>query len=399
MKCSLLFLAALFICSAAAAEQYEDYEYSILDDGTAEITNYSGSQQEVIIPSVMDGHSVTSIGEDAFDYCSSLTSVTIPDSVISIGNYAFYNCGSLTSVTIPAGLTSIGKGAFSGCLSLAEIAISPDHPVFSVTDGVLVNKTTNALILYAPGKSEESYEIPNGVTAIGELAFSGSSLTSVTIPNSVTSIGNNAFYDCLSLTEISISPDHPVFSVADGVLFDKTTNTLIFYAPGKSENSYVIPDGVTSIGNYAFRGCSSLTSVTIPNSVISIGDYAFSGIRNLASVTIPNNVTSIGDSAFSYCSSLASFTIPNSVTSIGKYAFRGNSSLTSVTIPDSVTSIGDYAFYNCSSLTSVTIPDSVTSIGKGAFFGNELLVLTVKPESYAEKYAAENQINFTYSDN
>ena len=126
---------------------------------------------------------------------------------------------------------------------------------------------------------------------------------------------------------------------------------------------------VTSIGEYAFKNCSGLTSVTIPNSVTSIGEYAFENCSGLTSVTIPNSVTSIGDGAFAYCSGLTSVTIPNSVTSIGNSAFWRCSGLISVTIPNSVTSIGDDAFAYCSDLTSVIIPNSVTAIGGGAFYG------------------------------
>ena len=149
----------------------------------------------------------------------------------------------------------------------------------------------------------------------------------------VTSIGDYAFQSCSSLTSITI------------------------------------PDSVTSIGISAFYNCSSLTSITIPDSVTSIGGYAFSNCSSLTSVTIGNSVTSIGDSAFQSCSSLTSITIGNSVTSIGDRAFSGCSSLTSITIPNSVTSIGVSAFWNCSGLTGITIPDSVTSIGTGAFLG------------------------------
>ncbi|MBQ3150551.1 MAG: leucine-rich repeat domain-containing protein, partial [Clostridia bacterium] len=137
--------------------------------------------------------------------------------------------------------------------------------------------------------------------------------------------------------------------------------------PWYSYRSYIksitIGDGVTSIGDYAFRHCDSLTSVTIPDSVTSIGNYAFGDCDSLTSVTIPDSVTSIGEGAFEYCDSLTSVTIGDAVTSIGDYAFYGCESLTSVTIPDSVTSIGNYAFEYCDSLTSVTIGDAVTSIG------------------------------------
>ena len=140
---------------------------------------------------------------------------------------------------------------------------------------------------------------------------------------------------------------------------------------------------VTAIGDYAFRECSSLTSVTIPNSVTYIGDYAFGECSSLTSVTIPNSVTYIGDSAFYGCSSLTSVTIPNSVTAIERHAFRECSSLTSVTIPNSVTAIGRCAFYGCSNLTSVTIPNSVTAIGEYAFKWCSSLTSVTIPNSVA----------------
>ena len=153
----------------------------------------------------------------------------------------------------------------------------------------------------------------------------------VTLPDGLTSIGDYAFYECKSLTSITI------------------------------------PNSVTSIGWYAFWSCYSLTSVTIGNNVTSIGEWAFSSCSSLTSITIPNSVTSIGHYAFQYCSSLTSITIPNSVTSIGEWAFSSCPSLTSITIPNSVTSIGYYAFASCENLTSVTLGNSVTSIGNGAF--------------------------------
>ena len=207
------------------------------------------------------------------------------------------------------------------------------------------------------------------VTSIGDYIFYFcSGLTSVTIPKSVTSIGQDAFYECRALTSVHISDIEAWCNIS---FYGESSNPLLWahhlYLNGEKIKDLVIPNSMTSIGNYVFTGGSGLTSVTIPNSVTSIGDYAFSGCSGLTSVTIPNSVTSIGSCAFSQCSGLTSITIPNSVTSIGSSAFCLCSGLTSVTIPNSVTYILDSAFSQCSGLTSVTIPNSVTSIGGYAF--------------------------------
>ena len=178
----------------------------------------------------------------------------------------------------------------------------------------------------------------------------------VVIGEGVTSIGNNAFRNCTSLASITI-PDS-VYKIGDSAFEGCSLLSAI-----------TIPDRVTSIGNNVFRNCTSLASITIPDRVTSIGNDAFRGCTSLTSITIPNSVTSIGDNAFRDCTSLISITIPDSVTSIGDEAFRACTSLTSITIPDSVTSIGDEAFRDCTSLTSITIPDSVTSIGNDVFYG------------------------------
>ena len=391
------------------------YEQQVLfnKDKTTLIT-YRSKDTNYIIP-----NSVTNIGDHAFYNCESLTNINIPNSVTNIGNDAFSNCESLTSINIPNGVTNIGSFAFDGCNSLTNINI-PNN-VTNIEDGAFLgcesltsinipNSVTNIGDLAFSGCSSlTNINIPNSVTNIGDKAFYNSeSLTKINIPNSVINIGNSAFSGCSSLTKIIIpssvvNMDGNPFLGWDGdlhneskafvyerqVLFNKDKTTLIAYRSKKT--SYIIPNSVTNIenyafsgcksltsieipnsvsniGNYAFSGCKSLTSIEIPNSVSNIGNYAFSGCKSLTSINIPNSVTNIEDSAFSGCDSLTNINIPNSVTNVEDSAFSWCKSLTNINIPDSVTNIGDYAFSDCSSLTSINIPDSVTNIGKSAFW-------------------------------
>ena len=340
-----------------------DYEYALLDDGTVEITGYNGKAEKLTIPNMLNGKKVT-----------------------SIDNRAFYLCNSLISIIIPDSVEKISVNPFAYCRTLKSIFVSSEHPYFFAIDGVLFRKADSCLISYPKGREYTTYNIPQGITAIGNSAFfCCDSLISVAIPDSVISIRDSAFSCCKSLTSITI-PDS-VTSIGD-----ETFSSCV------SLTSVTIPDSVTSIGDSAFSSCVSLTSVTIPDSVTSIGNIAFSFCTSLTSITIPDSVTSIGDGAFYACYSLTSITIPDSVTSIGDWAFSSCTSLTSITIPDSVTFIGDSAFDFCESLTSVSIPDSVTFIGDNAFSGCPNLILTVPRNSYVAEYAKTNNIPYTYPD-
>ena len=419
--------------------------YTVIDSETCYISGIgSCTDLDIKIPEYIDGYKVTSIGEDAFFDCSSLTSVKLPDSVTSISAGAFYGCSSLTNVVLTDSITNIGDYAFVNCSSLTRIVIPNnvtsigDH-VFSgcssLTSVQLPDRVTNiGYYTFSYCSSLTSIIFPDSVTSIDTAAFAYcSSLTSIVIPNSVTSIGYSAFGNCSSLESIIVKEGNTVYHSAGNCLIETATKILI----AGCKNSVIPADGsVAIVGGGAFDGCSGLTNIVIPDSitiiaggafygcggfesiivdqgntvyhsagnciietetktlirgcknsviptdgsVTSIGYGAFSGCSDLTNIVIPDSVTSIDAWAFSDCSSLTSIVIPDSVTSIGYGAFFDCSNLTSIVISDSVTSIGERAFYNCSSLTSIVIPDSVTSIGESAFYNCGSLTSIVIPD-------------------
>jgi hypothetical protein len=255
-------LLALMLPVAAPAD---DFTYITNADNTITITKYTGSGGGVTIPDTTNGLPVTIIGFAAFESCTSLTNVIIPDSVTNIEKSAFWHCANLTSISIPDSTINIGDFAFSLCYSLANITIG------------------------------------NGVTDVGiEAFYSCTNLTVITLPGSVTNIARDAFSDCDSLTEITVDEMNSAYSSVNGVLFDKEQTVLIKYPTGKTADSYTIPNSVTNIAIRAFNKCG-LTSITIPTNVTGIKNYVFSFCRNLTAIVIPASVTNIGDNTFLGC--------------------------------------------------------------------------------------------------
>ena len=396
---------------------------------------YTGEEGEsLIIPEVFEyqgaWYIVTSIDKSAFNYCTKLATVVIPNTVTNIGQGTFTGCSSLESITIPfvGGSseiisTTFVNGLFGYIFGFSHYPNSEatrqwfgvDHDydaTFYIPTSLKTVKITGGVLDYGMFyncKNIESIELSTSMTNIAPNAFGCcSSLVNVNIPNSVTRIGSYAFNNCTSLSSITI-PDGVTH--IDSAAFNGCT----------SITDIVIPNNVTNIGAGAFTGCTSLTSITLP--FVGGESYAYFGyIFGLSNLSVPNSLktvvvtgsTRIGGGAFSNCSSLTSITIPDSVTSIGKFAFEGCSSLERLTLPfvgdsddesnlqfrymfgsnvSSVpvslktvvitggTSIGLGAFSGCSSLTSITISDSVTRIGPSAFYGCSSLTSVTIPDS------------------
>lgn len=285
-------------------------------------------------------NSVKTIGMAAFEYCSSLADIVLPEGVTTIARSAFWGCSSLSRIDLPEGVTTIGHSAFYGCEKLSSV------------------------------------KLPNSLTTIEGFAFSGCNGLTITIPDNVESMSMLTFSDCTGL-DITIPGrfltkiENPIGSNCKDVRVTIAEGTTVIeeYAFQKRPGivSVTIPESVTSIGHAAFWQCSGLTDIIIPSSVTEIGDDAFSKCTNLTNVTLPDGLTFIGEGVFNGCKGLVSVVIPNSVKSIEYEAFNGCSALKSIVLPEGMTLIKKWTFADCSSLVDVTLPSTMTTLEYGAF--------------------------------
>ena len=362
--CMMITMLPLSAVTAFAADtstdpedSYKGYKYAYtVNNGNATITKFLGPDDsvnpvdsastvsyDIEIPSELNHHPVTAIGEDAFRGCSALKKVTIPQSVTSIGDSAFAGCHNLDSVTIKDAATSIGSRAFTECPLTTTLSL---------------------------GKN---------ITTIGDHAFYYClNLKSVTIPQSVTSIGDYAFGECVSL------------------------KTLSFGENSFGEN---IETNIKTIGNYAFNHCNDLESVTIPQSVTSIGREAFRFCNNMKSLAINGAIESMGTGAFAGCISLEKISLGENIKTIGYSAFNSCTSinLTNVTIPENVTTIRPGTFDYCTHLEYIMLPAGLTSFQdslKGCPAGNPNGAIYYKNyKAAADALLADNDANSNIDDN
>ena len=392
-----------------------DYEYELLDDGTAEIVRYNGSAAYLTVPETIGEYEVTSIGRFAFTGCGSLRTITLPETIETItsnpfagcsrlhtiklsgeskylevvdgllyhkkdrrliccptdmrapgtvevaektreiGDFAFFQCERIAGIQLPESVERIGASAFKHCEKLGELNF-PEHL-----------KSVGSSAFEACGALAGA-DLPEGLQSIGADAFrSCTGLTYVQIPDSLKVIEGNPFVDCTGLTEIRISSEHPVFAVLNQALLNISDGTLVCYPAGLPDMEWELPGEVQVIGAYAFFNCRNLAHVYMTEGLTEIRDSAFAGCSGLENVELPAGTRSIGSFAFEYCERLNSIGLPEGLETIGSNAFSLCGRLTEVDLPEGLSYLGDDAFAFCSSLSRIQLPDSLTEIDTNPF--------------------------------
>ncbi len=415
-----------------------NWQYRVLDDGTAEVLRYSGIWKEVTVPSSFYGvpvssmgpnvfkwerkhelpfsrkpltalhlpqglvrigdnaledccdlpelmipDTVTWIGNEAFDSCSMLKEILLPDGLIHIGDYAFCSCMSITAIHIPDSVTEIGANPFVNCVRLRTIEFTENQPLLRLCGDGLCRAENMELVWYPEGKEFSEVTVPSGIRRIGDGAFRYGSLEKVILPEGLEEIGNMAFSSCFSLRDI-VFPSS-LLNIGDDA-FNHNINLV----------KVVFPDSVRSIGDRAFHSCSGLTSIHLSDRLTQLGESAFSSCSKLEEITVPAGVAEIRENTFRSCQSLTGAVLPEGLTSIGDFAFSDCANLAGIVLPEGLTSIGKAAFVGCGKLAAVAMPASVQDFGgRNPFLNNTVWIVT--RGSRAEEFCQAYRINFLYA--
>ena len=414
---------------ASAAGTYGNYQYELQSDGTVQITNYTGSETSVMLPSSINGKDVTSVSRYAFKGNTTIKSISLPGTFTTVPSQAFYGCYALETITLPDTVTEIGTYAFEFCDKLTTVNVR----------GKLKKIYLGA---FYSCYSLSNFKFGNDLISVGNSAFINTGLKSATLPDSVTSLGDHSFgftyknsefiavdgfvlngkkgsvvetyaknynitfkrtdtptfeEDCelrevaggleivkysgelKSITIPSEINGKTVVAIADEAFADNEDLERVF-VPGtiKSWGDYVfygctalktavIYSGPENIGECTFMNCSSLTLVSLPDTLTSFSRGVLSDCTSLKNIDIPETVTSIGNEVFYGCTALEDINLPEGLTGIGKEAFTGCTSLSNISLPYGLTLIDEDAFSGCTGLYSISIPVGVTKLGRGAF--------------------------------
>lgn len=410
-----LILALLFSLSLAEGSQElfneGDFEYRILQDGTAEITKYRGEAANLAIPDNVNGTTVSTIGARAFFGCRSIQTLTLPDGLTAIGDRAFGRT-SIIEVEIPAHVRQMGSNPFDSVRTLMRIGVHPDNTAFESVDGTLFSKEDKRLISYPIGRRETEYTVPQGTQVIGkngfylcqnlqnitlpeglisveDFAFSGTGIEKIFLPNSLITIGTDAFYGTnlqavdipagvlnigfnpfggsQLLTQIRVHSDNAAFESVDGVLFSKEEKRLICYPLGRTDKDYTLPQGTKIIGQSAFSGSEHLQNIYAPEGLTGIESWACAYCPFLKNITLPNSVNMIGAWAFSDCENLERMIVEGREVGAVKNSAPEPIKPDAAAAFDDSMRVGEGAFFSCSSLQSVDLPNGILYLGDGLF--------------------------------
>lgn len=418
MKKFFLSLTALMAAMTLSAEVINGINYWLdesnhvatvyaLDDGL-----YTGA---IVVPATVTygeiQYKVTAIESEAFANCDEMTSISLPEGLLSIESDAFWNCTGLSEITIPSTVTHIRSYAFEGCTGLSSLTI-PESVTYIggyILWGVSLSTPVynSKLFAYYPADdAAATYAVPDGITTIIVGAFMGAEhLQSVTLPTSIRAIEGQAFVDCQSLSSInlpeglesiedyafretaiqtlalpasltslnasafpsslqniSVAAGNTTYTSSNNCILTDGGTTLVYAAPGAT-----LPEGITSIGDYAFAYRTDITTFSVPSTVTQIGYRAFDGCTNMTAISLPANMDNIGSGAFQYCASLTEITIPEGITDLTSDLFNSCHRLATVNLPTTLKTISSYVFQECDSLHSLILPDSVTDVQPGTF--------------------------------